>query len=226
MLARARLSTDSNLEQIIISASANLGVIAKPSQVVMIDQQTVGPLAEQFIFESGSKKQSILIGPIEQLEGLVEEARASKWRTLSDKAAKNGYLPLAVASAFVHGQSKKPAAHALEGIILLEPQIDPAELKRLQVEPNVRFLTNAPVNFAQHLYQQVWPDSAVFGLNATELETLLPPKFAEADLAAAKIVGGANLVARHQAIRLWQQSFDCQVVSRNGEDHGLPIHPL
>jgi len=39
------------------------------------------------------------------------------------------------------------------------------------------------------------------------------------------VISDADLIARHQALRVWQQTHDCVVVSQNPEDRDLPIVP-
>jgi hypothetical protein len=194
----------------------------------LVEHQAVGPLAEQFILALGAKNQSVLIGPLEQIENLVDEDKIAKYRALSQKSAEHGYLALTIATAFSHGDKPKKTKHQIQGVVILEPKIEDQQLTQLQKigQKPVRFLTVLPVVVATHLYSQVFPDQPHFGLDAKELETLLPPKFAEADLDKAVVVGGADIVARHQTLRVWQQKHHCVLVSVNPEDRDLPIAPV
>ncbi len=228
LLASSNLSKGTLLEQIIISASKSISLKSKSSTGTLIEHQSFGALAEQFVIDAGNKKKSFLIGPLEQIEEFVEDEKIAKYRSLSQTAAENGYLALVIATSFVHGDNPKITKHQIEGMVMLEPVIDQDFIARLQ-ETNqkpTRLLTVLPVGVATHLYSQVFPNTAHFDLNAKELETLLPPKFAEADLEKAIIVGGADLIARHQALRVWQRQYDCIVLSRNPEDRDLPITPV
>lgn len=226
LLARANLSKGTLLEQIIVSAAGSVALKSKDTAGTLVEHQSFGPLAEQFVLELGNKSQSILIGPLEQIEEFIVDERVAKYRALSKRSAENGYLALIIATSFVHGD-KKVTKHQIEAAVLLEPVIDEEQLAKLQQLGSVaiRFLSVTPVVIAAQLYEKVFPSQAHFDLNAKELETLLPPKFAEADLEKAIVVGGADLIARHQSLRVWQRQFDCIVVSRNPEDRELPITP-
>jgi len=227
LLATSNLSKETLLEQIIVSASRSVYLKSKSSSGTLVEHQSFGVLSEQFILQIGNKIQSFVIGPLDQIETFIEDEKIAKYRTLSQKSAENGYLALVIASSFVHGDKPKQSKHQIEGMVVLEPTIDQDFVTILR-KPNqkpTRFLTVLPIGVASHLYAQVFPAHTHFGLNAKELETLLPPKFAEADLEKATIVGGADLIARHQALRVWQRQFDCIVVSRNPEDRDLPITP-
>lgn len=227
VIASSNLSKGTLLEQIIVSAARSIRLKSKASAATLVEHQSIGPLAEQFVLTLGTKKKSVIIGPLEQIESLADDEKISKMRTLSQKSAENGYLALVIATSFVHGDRPKKSKYQIEGLVVLEPVIDQdivAVLKQTKHKP-IRFLTVLPVGVASHLYTQVFPDKAHFNLNAKELETLLPPKFAEADLEKAIVVGGADLVARHQALRVWQRQYDCIVVSRNPEDRDLPVAP-
>lgn len=227
-LASSNLSRGTLLEQIIVSAAGSIRLKSKATAATLVEHQSIGPLAEQFVLMLGTKKQSVLIGPLEQIEGLVDDEKIAKFRALSQKSAENGYLALTMAASFVHGDKPNKTKHQIEGIVVLESNIDQGQLAQLQRfnHEQTRFLTVLPVGVAAHLYGQVFPDKSHFGLNAKELETLLPPKFAEADLDKAVVVGGADLIARHQALRVWQQKHSCVVVSVNPEDRDLPVTPI
>ncbi|MCR4277529.1 MAG: hypothetical protein NUV80_00745 [Candidatus Berkelbacteria bacterium] len=228
LLATSNLSKGSLLEKIIVSANSSVSLKSKSSTGTLVEHQSFGALSEQFVLEIGSKKQSFLIGPLDQIEEFLEDEKITKYRTLSQKSAENGYLALVIATSFVHGDRPKKSKYKIEGLVVLEPVIDQdivAVLNQTKHKP-IRFLTVLPVGVASHLYAQVFPDKPHFNLNAKELETLLPPKFAEADLEKAIVVGGADIVARHQALRVWQRQYDCIVVSRNPEDRDLPITPV
>lgn len=228
VLASSNLSKGTLLEQIIVSAAGSIRLKSKPNAGILVEHQSVGPLAEQFILEIGTKTQSVLVGPLEQIENLVDDDKIAKYRALSQQSAEHGYLALTIATCFVHGDKPKKTKHQVEGVIVLEPKIDQDQAARLQKNSQqpIRFLTVLPVCMATNLYSQVFPDQTPFGLNAKELETILPPKFAEADLDKAAVVGGADLIARHQALRVWQQKYTCTVISVNPEDRDLPITPV
>lgn len=227
VLASSNLSKGTLLEQIIVSAAGSIRLKSKATVATLAEHQLVGPLAEQFVLTLGTKKQSVLIGPLEQIESLVDDEKIAKFRALSQKSAQNGYLALTMATSFVHGDRSKKTKHQIEGVVVLEPSIDQSRVAQIQKidHDQTRFLTVLPFGVATHLYGQVFPDQTPFGLNAKELETLLPPKYAEADLEKAAVVGGADIVARHQALRVWQQKHSCVVVSVNPEDRDLPIAP-
>ncbi|MEK7201922.1 MAG: hypothetical protein AAB669_00070 [Patescibacteria group bacterium] len=228
VLASSNLSRGTLLEQIIVSAAGSIRLKSKATTGILVEHQSVGPLAEQSLLALGTKKQSVLVGPLEQIENLVDDEKIAKFRALSQKSAEHGYLALAIASSFLHGNKSTCAKHQIEGIVVLEPNVDQIQLALLQKisREQTRFLTVLPVGVGTHLYSQVFPHQTQFGLNAKELETLLPPKFAEADLDKAAVVGGANLIARHQALRVWQQKHNCVLVSVNPEDRDLPITPV
>ena len=228
LLSSINLSQGTLLEKMIVAAAGAIRLQSKSSTAILTDHHLIGPLAEQFIISLGSKKQSILIGPLEQIEGLVADEKLTRYRQLSQKSAENGYLSLLIATSYLHGDRVKTIKHQIEGLVILEPIIDQKQLSSLQkINPeSVRFLTVLPSVVAGRLYDQTLPSQTYFSLNSKELETLLPPKFAEAEIGRAKVVGGADLVARHQALRVWQQQFDCVVVSRNSEDHDLPVTPI
>lgn len=227
LLATSNLSKGTLLEQIITSSSNSVSLKSKSSTGTLVEHQSFGALSERFVLEAGNKKKSFLIGPLEQIEEFIEDEKIAKYRTLSQKATENGYLALVIATSFVHGNKTKKSKYQIEGMVMLEPVVNQdfvAILQGASQKPS-RFLTVLPVGVASHLFSQVFPSKAHFDLNAKELETLLPPKFAEVDLEKATIVGGADLIARHQTLRVWQREFDCIVVSRNPEDRDLPITP-
>lgn len=227
MISNSNLSRGTLLEQIIVSAAGPLRLKSKATVASLVEHQSVGPMAEQFILALGTKNQSVLIGPLEQIESLVDDEKITKYRALSQKSAEHGYLALTIATSFLHGDKSKSVKHQIEGIIVLESNIDQSQVALLQKVGHLqtRFLTVLPVGVVSHLYSQVFPSQTQFGFNAKELETLLPPKFAEADLEKAVVVGGADIVARHQALRVWQQKYNCVVVSVNPEDRDLPVVP-
>ena len=227
VLASSNLSKGTLLEQIIVSAAGALRIKSQTTSATLIEHQSIGPLAERFVLEISTKTQSVIVGPLEQIGSLVEDENMAKYRILSQKSADHGYLALTIATAFVHGDKPKRTKHRIEGLVVIEPKVAVDRAATLQKlgQDSVRFLSVAPVGFTRHLYQQIFPDQAPFGLDAKELETVLPPKFAEADLEKAGVVGGADIVARHQALRTWQRRFDCVVVSINPEDRDLPITP-
>ena len=227
LLATANLSKGTLLESAIVSASGSVSLKSKSTKGTVVEHQSFGVLAEQLVLEVGNKKQSVLIGPLEQIEEFVNDEKISKYRTLSQKSVENGYLMLIIATSFVHGHLSKKSKHQIEGVVVLEPEVDQDRVEILQRanQKPTRFLTVLPVGVTAHLFNQIFPHKAHFDLNAKELETLLPPKFAEVDLEKATIVGGADLIARHQALRVWQREFDCIVVSRNPEDRDLPVTP-
>ena len=227
VLASSNLSKGTLLEQIIVSAAGSIRLKSKAIAGTLVEHQSIGPLAEQFILALGTKKQSVLVGPLEQIESLVDDEKIAKYRALSQQSAEHGYLALTLATSFVHGDKPKAIKHRIEGVVVLEPRVDQDQVALIQKisQKAIRFLTVLPVAVATQLHGQVSPDQTPFGLNAKELETLLPPKFAEADLEKATVVGGADIVARHQALRVWQQKYNCVVVSVNPEDRDLPISP-
>ncbi len=228
LLAMANLSKGTLLEQVIVSAARSFRLQSKAMSAMLVEHRSIGPLAEQFILETSAKNQSVLIGPLEQIEELVDDEKIAKYRHLSQKSTESGYLSLTVATSFIHGSKQKSIRHQIEGLVILEPVIDEKQLAKLQniSQELARFLTVLPVGLATHLYNQVFPDQAHFSVQAKELETILPPKFAEVDLDKARVVGGADLVARHQALRVWQRRFSCVLVSRNPEDRDLPVNPV
>jgi hypothetical protein len=227
LLASSNLSKGTLLEQIIVSSSKSVSLKSKSSTGTLIEHQSFGALSEQFVLELGNKKKSFLIGPLEQIEEFIEDEKIAKYRTLSQKSAENGYLALVIATSFVHGDKPKKSKYQIEGMVVMEPVTNQDFVTALQGtnQKPTRFLTALPVGVASKLYSQVFPSKTHFDLNAKELESLLPPKFAEADLEKAIVVGGADLIARHQALRVWQRQYDCTVVSRNLEDRDLPVTP-
>ncbi len=227
LLANSNLSEGTLLEQIIISASKSVSLKSKSSAGTLVEHQSFGALSERFVLEIGNKRKSFLLGSLDQMGEHIEGEKIGKYRTLTQQSAEHGYLALVMASSFIHGDKSKKSKHQIEGVVVLEPEIDQgqtAKLRRIGQKPT-RFLTVLPVGVASALYAQVFPAQRHFDLNTEELETLLPPKFAEADLEKAIIVGGADLIARHQALRVWQRQYDCIVVSRNPEDRDLPVTP-
>ncbi|MDP3992864.1 MAG: hypothetical protein Q8Q05_01460 [bacterium] len=227
VIASSNLSKGTLLEQIIVSAAGSVRLKSKAAAATLVEHQSIGPLAEQFVLRFGAKKQSVLIGPLEQIEGLVDDDTIAKFRALSQKSAQNGYLALTIATSFLHGDKPQKTNHQIEGTVVLESSIDQSRVAQIQKidHDQARFLTVLPFGVAMHLYGHVFPNQTPFGLNAKELETLLPPKYAEADLEKAAVVGAADIVARHQTLRVWQQKHSCVVVSVNPEDRDLPISP-
>ncbi len=228
LLATSNLSEGTMLERIVVSAADSISLKSKGATGTLVERQSFGSLSVRMVLETGNKTRSFLIGPLEQIEGLVSDGAITKYRALSRKSAEHGYLALTVAASFLHGEKRKMNQHQIEGTVVLEPVVDENQLARLRTfgQTQVRFLTLLPIGTATHLYGLTFSAKTPFGLDAKDLETLLPPKFAESDLEKAVVVGGADLIARHQTLRVWQRRFDCVVVSVNPEDRDLPVTPV
>lgn len=228
LLASINLSKGTLLEQVIISAATTVRLKSKTSVATLTEHRVVGPLAEQFILEDGAKKQSVVIGSLEQIRLQIEEETLGNFLNLSRSAEENGYLPLAVASSISHGNDSKRIKHQLEGLVILEPKIDQTNLEAVRklTGQSVRFLTVLPVRLAQHWYESAYPNRDCFGIEANALLTLSPLKFAEADIEKAQVIGSADLNSRHRILRTWQRIFACTVLSVNPEDSDLPVTPI
>jgi len=218
-LAGVNLSSGSLLESVIANSASQIRLKSKATKLTLLRYEAIGPLAEQFVVEIGSATQSIIVGPLSQLTDRVDDEKVDQFHHLSLLAAEHGLLALTIATASVHNGSKSLVKHRLEGLILLEPILDRTVLP---ADEPVRFLTVAPLQFALQLYQELFSAGSHFGLNAGELTTLAP-RYAEADLEKAVVIGSADLQARHRVLQSWHGHFACQYQTTNPEDQDLPV---
>lgn len=200
---------------------SRLGEIIKSTdrrqpKVALTKSQLLPLLGERREMTVDNKTVSIVIGLPTEIIGQIE-AVDPKHAAEAARAETNGLLALHVGELIVHGETSQ-ATHRYVGTLLYEPKFQPpAKLATLQ---NPRWLSVLPPALLAHYFQGEQADGHAYA--ASEI-TQAGPQEAEERLAAARVIGSANLRDRYQILGQYQRHSICQLWSSNPEDKKLPL---
>jgi|GEM_PF-6786187 len=228
---QANCSTQSNLEILLQSLPLES---ARPSGE-LLRCQPLPLLGEQKIIASGERILSLLIGDVTEVlpavkysengKSLLTAELRSEHERVAATASQHGYLPLAIAFRYVHGMALiEPKHHTYLGLVLLEPILDDGSLKRLRTlrQDRVKFLSVLPAGLLGWLRAKVWQTEEFTGITSSNTDH---PQEKEAFWTQSPVIGSATLRERYGAVRFFQHSWDCRVISGNAEDEQLPVRP-
>lgn len=201
---------------------SRLGEIVKgdaqlPSKVALVKTEPLSLLGEKRLIEVENKTISVIIGLPAEVLGQIEtiDPKAAAEAT---RAEANGILTLHVGEVVIHGRDNQ-FRHRYIGSLLFEPIFEPSKLEKLIAW---RWLSVLPSTLLAHYATQLPGTEDGHFYDATEI-TQAPPQEAEERLAAAKVIGSANLRDRYQIVCQYQRQHDCRFWSRNPADRKLPL---
>ena len=183
----------------------------------------IGFLGCQVVFRLGRRVTPAVFGLGRAGGGEGEGGR--KIAKTANTAEKSGYLTFVLG---VSSLAKLPRendlpniSHRLVGELVLEPELDKnfvAKIKGLKTAP--RFLTGAPVVWAENIYKEVFGVPVVVSASGPRLNEL-SPKFAEEELRKAQVIAMADTKLKHWAIRLIAPDSSVMISSQE-DDRELP----